>query len=92
MSYPLNTALDTKRRFRTLRATAPYHGVAGCLAGLLVLGACMRAIGQGSVPTDTQPAPQDIRQNNPGFLVRADVNKGSRSYREGDTLYVQVAS
>jgi hypothetical protein len=48
--------------------------------------------GQAPAPTDTQPAPQDIRQNNPGFLVRADVNKGSRSYREGDTLYVQVAT
>ena len=36
--------------------------------------------------------PEDIRQKNPGFLVRADVNRAARSYREGDTLSVSVAS
>ncbi len=36
--------------------------------------------------------PEMIRQNDPGFLVRADVNRASRSYRDGDTLSITVAS
>jgi len=36
--------------------------------------------------------PEDIKQNTPGFLVRADVNRSARSYREGDTLSISVAS
>lgn len=36
--------------------------------------------------------PQDIRQSNPGFLVRADVNHALRSYRAGDALSITVAT
>lgn len=36
--------------------------------------------------------PEEIRQKDPGFLVRADVNKSTRSYRNGDTLTITVAS
>jgi len=36
--------------------------------------------------------PEDLRQQNPGCLVRADVNRGTRSYREGDTLSITIAS
>lgn len=35
--------------------------------------------------------PQTIQQKNPSFLVRADVNHGTRVYREGDTLSISVA-
>ncbi len=44
----------------------------------------------GQEPTATKP--QDLRQTNPDFLVRVDVNRASRSYREGDTLSITVAS
>lgn len=44
-------------------------------------------------PADTKPTqPEDIRQKDPGFLVRVDVNRGTRSYQEGDSLYAQVTS
>jgi hypothetical protein len=44
-------------------------------------------------PAETKPpAPENIRQGNPTFLVRADVNRATRSYREDDYLSVQVAS
>lgn len=34
---------------------------------------------------------QNLRPTNPDFLVRADVNRSTRSYREGDTLSINVA-
>jgi hypothetical protein len=56
----------------------------------LALGATepgdMRAAGT----TTTQP--EDIRQQNPSFLVRADVDHANRSYCEGDGLKISVAS
>ena len=42
--------------------------------------------------TGTTGQPQEIRQSNPNFLVRADVNHALRSYREGDTLSITVAA
>jgi len=35
---------------------------------------------------------ETARTEQPGFLVRASVNRASRSYREGDVLYVNVVS
>jgi hypothetical protein len=37
-------------------------------------------------------AAQSLQPKNPGFLVRADVNRAGRSYREGDTLSITVAA
>ena len=46
-----------------------------------------------ATPADTKPSePEDIRQDNPTFLVRADVNHGTRLYRERDILSLTVAS
>lgn len=44
-----------------------------------------------SPPVVGSPQPQEIRPTNPGFLVRADVNRATRSYREGDALSISVA-
>ncbi len=42
---------------------------------------------------EPQPSgPHGIRQDQPKFLVRADVNRTSRQYREGDSLSVKVVS
>jgi hypothetical protein len=41
---------------------------------------------------DKPAEPVALRRNDPGFLVRADVNRASRSYREGDNLSITVAS
>jgi hypothetical protein len=35
---------------------------------------------------------QSLQPKNPGFLVRADVNRTGRSYREGDSLSITVAT
>ena len=46
------------------------------------------------LPTGANPPaqrPEDIRQGNPGFLVRVDVDRATRSYRQGDTLSISVA-
>ncbi len=44
-------------------------------------------------PQRPQPSgPHAIRQEQPKFLVRADVNRASRQYREGDSISVQVVS
>ena len=51
--------------------------------------------GFGQLPGTSSGAtgqPQDIRQTDPGFLVRADVNRALRSYREGDALSISVAA
>lgn len=41
---------------------------------------------------DKPPSPADaVEQKKPGFLVRAEVNHPTRSYREGDYLSVKVA-
>jgi hypothetical protein len=49
-----------------------------------------------TTPTTTpgfgQIQPQDLRQSDPGFLVRADVDRGTRSYRAGDSLAITVAA
>jgi len=43
---------------------------------------------------DSKPptTPDGIRKNRPGFLVRVDVDRSTRSYREGNALTVRVVS
>jgi hypothetical protein len=69
----------------------------GAILGILlsiagILGMVAMTIAQEATPPNAPTQPEDIRQNNPGFLVRADVNRAVRSYREGDNLSVSVAS
>ena len=61
--------------------------LAAMLAGLaLSLGGL--AFGQEGEKHKSDPAPEDIKQDKPSFLVRADVNHANRSYREGDSLTI----
>jgi hypothetical protein len=46
--------------------------------------------GMSREPGVTQP--QELRQSDPGFLVRADVDRGMRSYRGGDALTITAAA
>lgn len=43
-------------------------------------------------PPSRRATLEEIRQENPSFLVRADVNHHTRSYRQGDVLSLQVCS
>lgn len=62
--------------------------IGGLLSWLLV----MAVLGDEPKSPESKPAePEGIRHPAPTFLVRADVNRGTRSYREGDSLYAQVA-
>jgi len=67
------------------------------LVGMLALGSLGTARAQlpatGVQPPllAPTPQPQEMRPTNPGFLVRADVNHATRSYRAGDTLSISVA-
>lgn len=66
----------------------------GVLTAVLLTGlTCTRGFGEDKKPSASKPVePEHIRQNDPTFLVRAEVNKPTRAYREGDTLSVTVAS
>jgi hypothetical protein len=44
------------------------------------------------LPQPATDGPEAIRQDQPSFLVRAEVNHPSRSYREGQALELKVAS
>lgn len=72
-----------KRRFRSL---IPHPS--SFILPLFALCSLLPVVGSTAEPT----RPEDIRQTNPGFLVRADVDRATRSYREGDTLSVTVSS
>ena len=60
----------------------------------ITLGLLLGTYGTAEEPTpsSTPPAtgPAAIQQQQPSFLVRADVDRANRSYREGDTLTVRV--
>lgn len=43
-------------------------------------------------PQGDAPAPENIKQDQPSFLVRVEVNKPSRSYRQNDSLTITVNS
>lgn len=61
------------------------------LAALCLLGVCAVLLGQ--APNSQEPdALNAIRNDQPAFLVRAEVNHQTRDYREGDYLSVRVAS
>ena len=60
---------------------------------LLVLALTGQYFVKAAEPGDRKPeGPEKIRQKDPGFLVRADVDHATRSYREGDLLTGQAAS
>ena len=60
---------------------------------LLVLALTGQYLVKAAEPDDGKPeGPEKIRQKDPGFLVRADVDRATRLYREGDLLTVQAAS
>lgn len=64
------------------------------VAGLLAVGFAYRmAFAQPPLPpTEAATGPEAIRQQQPGFFVRVDVNHSSRAYAEGDALSLQVVS
>lgn len=43
-------------------------------------------------PTEAATGPEAIRQQQPGFFVRVDVNHPSRTYADGDAMSLQVVS
>lgn len=79
--------------------TSPFHPqlLVWGLVFVLGLGSLPPALSQEPSPGLPQPTvgvsaqPQELRPSNPAFLVRADVNHATRSYREGDTLSLNVA-
>lgn len=58
------------------------------LATLLVLPALAHA--QPAETPENPDDPRQIRQDQPSFLVRAELNHATRSYREGDALSLKV--
>jgi hypothetical protein len=66
----------------------------------LSFGVLALTFGPGSVgleaqeppPNDSVPIDQAARNRQPAFLVRAEVNRSTRDYRQGDPLSVRVAS
>ena len=64
--------------------------IASSIVAALGLSASLTA----QVTPDAKPptTPDGIRKNRPGFLVRVDVDRSTRSYREGNALTVRVVS
>lgn len=58
----------------------------------VTLGLAATLLGQDAPDGKPPDAPDGIRQNQPGFLVRVDVDRSNRSYREGNSLTVRVVS
>src|SRR4051812_4727443 len=65
-------------------------GEIGKLAFGVILAMLSAGPTSGQVPEAGDLGP--IRNSQPGFLVRAEVNHATRDYREGDALSVRVAS
>ena len=64
-------------------------------AGMLLTAFSALSIGQDAPPKDADPKPEPsgvdgIRQDQPDFLVRADVDRFTNCYREGDSLSIRV--
>ncbi|MGO8752598.1 MAG: DUF4384 domain-containing protein [Thermoguttaceae bacterium] len=57
----------------------------------VVLFACTPVYGQTPISPAGRSVLENIRNSQPAFLVRAEVNKTTRSYREGDALSIRAA-
>ena len=62
-----------------------------CCVGMLLTPNPLWAQAAGSAQTESA-GPDAIRQQQPSFLVRAEVDHATHSYREGDTLAIKVVS
>ena len=80
---------DNPPEITVMRFAKPLVRVALAAAPLLLVAA---ALGQTPVTSAGRSALEAIRNSQPAFLVRAELNKKTRSYREGDSLSIRVAS
>ncbi len=67
--------------------------IAGGLAAIvscLVLSSAVSALGAGDAGPASSLLEESARNGEPAFFVRADVDRPSREYREGDVLFVNA--